>query len=566
MLFGDDENGQGGGSYAGGWKDDMFHGKGVLVWHAGPKYKGDWSCGREHGSGMKTRTRDGTLFTGEWEMGVPKAGIKIWPNGDMFTGTFTEDGAGEGTLILESETRLFKGTLENGVFKEHSIGGISYTLGGASPQITEVAKMKAKINELEQKLGQQTKSFEHTLAHVQRGVWMKLIPDHRRCNCVMKKVVITLGNHIIKFPEPICTLCPLDKVVKMEIDKRFGLDESQQVLSFSSTVKDEKLSPLGTPLTQLPDDVLPEIKVTLTPVLTIIESELRSISSVGRGSYGTVEKCVHIPSGREVAVKTMHDEIASEFNISRFILEAEIVSGLRHPNILKCIGTCTTRSGRLQIVSELLCCSLRKLLTHRQLSFNEATAIALNVAKGMDSLHRQQYMHRDLSSNNILFDSNGIPKICDFGVSQNTGQIRSKEEMPRVPGTPTYMAPQMFTAHYSIEGDMWSFGVLLAEMLNGGIVSNTITPTQHRTFLQEQKRVLLPPDDNEVSRLCEEIGETTVAHCLSIRKASLEAVRHLTHYTYSPPQTAADFMCDIAQLCFSILGVFVPPPEQQPLI
>ncbi|KAH3732464.1 MORN repeat protein [Pelomyxa schiedti] len=388
MLFGDDENGHGGGSYAGGWKDDMFHGKGVLVWHGGPKYEGDWSCGREHGSGMKTRTRDGTFFTGEWEMGVPKVGIKIWPNGDMFTGTFTEDCAGEGTLVLESETRLFKGTLENGVFKEHGIGGISYTPGGASPQITEVAKMKAKINELEQKLGQQTKSFEHTLAHVQRGVWMKLIPDHRKCNCVMKKVVITLDSHIIKFPEPICTLCPLDKVVKMEIDKRFGLDESQQVLSFSSTVKDEKLSPLGTPLTHLPDDVLPEIKVTLTPVLTIRESELRSISSVGRGSYGMVEKCVHIPSGREVAVKTMHDEIASEFNISRFMLEAEIVSGLRHPNILKCIGTCTTRSGHLQIVSELLCCSLRKLLTHRRLSFNEATAIALNVAKGMDSLHR----------------------------------------------------------------------------------------------------------------------------------------------------------------------------------
>ncbi|KAH3732463.1 hypothetical protein Pelo_16704 [Pelomyxa schiedti] len=126
--------------------------------------------------------------------------------------------------------------------------------------------------------------------------------------------------------------------------------------------------------------------------------------------------------------------------------------------------------------------------------------------------------------------------------------------MPRVPGTPAYMAPQMFTAHYSIEGDMWSFGVLLAEMLNGGIVSNTITPIQQRTFLQKQKRVLLPPDNNEVSRLCAEIGETTVAHCLSIRKASLEAVRHLTHYPYAPPpQTAADFMCNIAQLCFSIL-------------
>ncbi|KAH3743894.1 hypothetical protein Pelo_14718 [Pelomyxa schiedti] len=201
----------------------------------------------------------------------------------------------------------------------------------------------------------------------------------------------------------------LDKVVKMVIAKRFGVDENQQVVSFKGDGNNTLLSETAT-LSLLSFKGVPELKVELIQLSTIAESDLQPICPLGSGSYGTVVKCLHIPSARE------------------------IVSGLRHPNIVKCTGTCVTGPGRLQIVSE-------------HLSFNEVAAISLNIAKGMDSLHRQKYMHRDLSSNNVLFGSEGVPKICDFGVSQVVGHERSSKEYTAAPATtsPTTMGVEQVT-------------------------------------------------------------------------------------------------------------------------
>ncbi|KAH3732460.1 Protein kinase domain [Pelomyxa schiedti] len=118
-----------------------------------------------------------------------------------------------------------------------------------------------------------------------------------------------------------------------------------------------------------------------------------------------------------------------------------------------------------------MCCSLRQLLKKQRLDFKQLVSISLGVANGMDSLHRQNIMHHDLSSNNILFDVHGTPKICDFGVSRGMNQ-KSLKSCPQtiVPGTMVHLAPQMFTNNYAIEGDLWGFGMLVAEMINGDIV------------------------------------------------------------------------------------------------
>ncbi|KAH3705832.1 Protein tyrosine and serine/threonine kinase [Pelomyxa schiedti] len=133
----------------------------------------------------------------------------------------------------------------------------------------------------------------------------------------------------------------------------------------------------------------------MKPVMAIAESELSLVSTLGSGCYGTVYKCIHMPSSKEVAVKTLFEAITSPHNDERFRLEAEIVSGLRHPNIVKCLGICTTTSGKLLIVSELMGCSLRQLLRHvrsdsmkQRLDFKQLVSISLGVANGMDSLHR----------------------------------------------------------------------------------------------------------------------------------------------------------------------------------
>ncbi|KAH3731703.1 hypothetical protein Pelo_17464 [Pelomyxa schiedti] len=595
-----------GGSYVGGWKDDVFHGKGARIWGDGTRYVGDWIMGKEHGSGTKTWACDGTSIEGVWEMGVIVSGTQRWPNGDEFTGTFTMNGdCGKGMATFRDlpsekqevmENKDCAVTLAKVRMLEHELAvlkevrQISGKLEGLQNQLDEQEElMKIQTKEFKD----QEQYIEHTLQHIQHGMWAKS-NDHLdnqilTNQCEMKKVEVTLEKHNITFQESFCSLCPLEKVVKMEVEKRFGVDENQQVVSLvgvsvrkGDDSPEMSLSGTSSTLSLLSSLVLPhsapeiaaQLKVRLTPVMTIPESHLSLVSTLGSGCYGTVYKYIHTPSSREVAVKTLLDVIASPHNVERFRLEAEIVSGLRHPNIVKCLGTCTTTSGKLQIVSELMCCSLRQLLNHvrtdstkQRLTLKEVVSIALGVANGMDGLHRQNYMHRDLSSNNVLFDSNGNPKICDFGVHKGVSRgMQTVNSGPQsiVPGTAIHMAPQMFTTHYGIEGDVWGFGILVTEIINCGIVDSTFDKLplhSQAAFLEAQMRTLQPHDVDEVRKLCSEAGESAIAHCLSRRNACLDAVNYFTHSTESPlllpcgtvPTTITDLMFLVVQSCLSIL-------------
>ncbi|KAH3767382.1 2-isopropylmalate synthase [Pelomyxa schiedti] len=93
MLIGDNStrHHDPGGSYVGARKNDEFHGEGVRLWSNGDRYQGDWEDGKEHGKGTKRWARDGSSFAGVWERGVPVKGTMEWPNGDKFTGTFTDE-------------------------------------------------------------------------------------------------------------------------------------------------------------------------------------------------------------------------------------------------------------------------------------------------------------------------------------------------------------------------------------------------------------------------------------------------------------------------------------------
>ncbi|KAH3723295.1 2-isopropylmalate synthase [Pelomyxa schiedti] len=96
-----------GGSYVGEVRDWEFHGEGVRLWSNGDRYQGNWVDGMEHGNGTKKWARDGSSFTGVWERGVPVKGTMEWPNGDTFTGTFTEEEVAEPKQ--GGETRRIRG-------------------------------------------------------------------------------------------------------------------------------------------------------------------------------------------------------------------------------------------------------------------------------------------------------------------------------------------------------------------------------------------------------------------------------------------------------------------------
>ncbi|KAH3762769.1 hypothetical protein Pelo_5382 [Pelomyxa schiedti] len=540
--------------YAGEWVDGKFQGWGVRLWANGDRYEGEWLYGKENGEGERMQACDGTVVDGVWEMGAIKSGTMTWPNGDKFTGTFADDDVGQGIATVKSHdssstTSKFEGTVTSGVFQEHGNRGFRHHMGCGDPLMEEeLRRLQTEKTIIQQKLDEQTECLDHVLKHIQQGSWVKSTfqpaTNQRENNTTMKDALVTLEKPNITFQDSFCSLCPFDKIVKMEIEKRFGVAENHQVVSVvvhnpnSEETTEITLSGTSSTLSHLLLRSEPQMKVMvrIAPMMPIQERDLKISSQLGTGSYGTVFKGTLL-SSRDVAVKSLHDAILSTYNIDRFRLEAE-----------------------------------------RKLKFQEVTAIALGVAKGMDALHRQKYMHQDLSSNNILLDAEGTPKICDFGVScGTTSQVISNVQQTRThrPGTLVYMSPQMFTKHYTSKGDVWSFGVLTTEMICGKIVDSSfhkLPPAKQTMFLMEQEKSLPVPDVAEVNRLCHEATESTVAHCLSRRTACINVVKNLVHSPNSlflslvaPPNanlaavialgTAPDLLLLIVQSCLSICEI-----------
>ncbi|KAH3763642.1 kinase family protein [Pelomyxa schiedti] len=313
-------------------------------------------------------------------------------------------------------------------------------------------------------------------------------------------------------------------------------------------------------------------------IATLMEekTDLKVVSTLGSGSYGTVFKCTFLPNVTAttssssslspetrtfVAVKALHDVLRSEFNFTQFRQEAMISSSLRHPNIVRCFGTCITSTGSLWIVSELMELSLRQLLHHKSLTFMEVVAVSSGIAKGMTALHMRNFMHRDLSSNNVLLDSCGIPKIADFGVSRalpSNGAVLLRT-FTNGAGTPVYLSPQMHTCHYGIKGDMWEFAVLLSEILRGTTPEATVPKAaiQIHEFIRVQRTQLSPPEIAEVDRLCTDAGDYPVAECLSRRNAIIEALRLDPELSNVHPACVGQFSI-VVESCLSILEINRP--------
>ncbi|XP_024970871.1 serine/threonine-protein kinase STY46-like isoform X2 [Cynara cardunculus var. scolymus] len=157
------------------------------------------------------------------------------------------------------------------------------------------------------------------------------------------------------------------------------------------------------------------------------------------GSYGDLYKGTYCT--QDVAVKALKDEYLNE-NVQReFAQEVYIMRKIRHKNIVQFIGACT-RPPNLCIVTEFMAGGSVYNFLHNQRGRFDVPAIlkiATHVSKGMNYLHENNIIHRDLKSANLLMDENGIVKVSDFGVArvQNKSSVMTAET-----GTYRWMAPE----------------------------------------------------------------------------------------------------------------------------
>ncbi|KAH3766687.1 Serine/threonine-protein kinase STY46 [Pelomyxa schiedti] len=600
MMFAD------GGTYTGDWVDGKFHGRGKRIWACGDYYDGQWEGGKEHGMGTRIWVSEGLSFTGKWKGGEITEGTMKWKSGDEFTGTFLcyQNTFKVANGLLKTQWGSIHGILsQNGNKFEGDDGSLLYDIGSSSPeerflqvQVQHMTEEKAEITkrasqmqvdfaelqrkcgnllqqleELQQKFNEQTEVLKnlqarqfdcpenfinHVLGHLHGGMWnnslhQKQIRKSQDEDC--------LAHESLEEEEG-------TKVVRMAIERKFGIDESLQIVFFLNSdgiaipLEDDIPCTLNHMKARCHNGLAPQqnrpaaVTVKIKPATRLQQENLQYIAMIGSGAFGIVSKFSLDKS--TVAVKSLYEIIESEHNLERFQMESEIVAELRHPNIVKCIGTCLTSSGKLWIVSELMGCSLSQLIEKKHsFTLPETISVLLGISRGMSAIHQQNIMHRDLSSRNVVFDFDGCPKIIDFGVASRFSNAGSRKTIG--PGNFLYMAPQMYTSSYTIKGDVWSFGILLTEIVNGKIVDSTLqrVPLSVVTkFINQQKQSLLPPDIVELDRIIDEAGEMSVAHCLSRRNACFDAVsRYMNSSGCSGmPQVCTRLLSLMVQSCLSI--------------
>ncbi|XP_068665266.1 serine/threonine/tyrosine-protein kinase HT1-like [Aristolochia californica] len=163
----------------------------------------------------------------------------------------------------------------------------------------------------------------------------------------------------------------------------------------------------------------------------------------------------------------------------QFTREVTLLAHLHHRHVIKLVAACRKPPVFCIITEYLAGGSLRAFLhklEQKSLPLEKLIAISLDIARGVEYIHSQGVIHRDLKPENILFDENFCLKVADFGIACEEAYCDSLAEDP---GTYRWMAPEMIKHKpYSRNVDVYSFGLLLWELVAGTIPYEEMTPIQ----------------------------------------------------------------------------------------
>ncbi|KAL3843336.1 hypothetical protein ACJIZ3_000739 [Penstemon smallii] len=203
---------------------------------------------------------------------------------------------------------------------------------------------------------------------------------------------------------------------------------------------------------------------------------LKFESKVASGSYGDLYKGTY--RSQEVAIKILKAERLNTELQTEFAQEVFIMRKVRHKNVVQFIGACT-KPPNLCIVTEFMSGGSVYDYLHKQKGTFKLPAllkVAIDISKGMNYLHQNNIIHRDLKAANLLMDENEVVKVGDFGVARVKAQTGV---MTAETGTYRWMAPEVIEHKpYDHKADVFSFGVVLWELLTGKLPYEYLTPLQ----------------------------------------------------------------------------------------
>ncbi|KAK4286002.1 hypothetical protein QN277_002620 [Acacia crassicarpa] len=215
-----------------------------------------------------------------------------------------------------------------------------------------------------------------------------------------------------------------------------------------------------------------EIQIFDLSVIVKATNNFSNINKLGEGGFGSVYKGT-LGHGQELAVKRL-----SEYSIQgleEFKNEVLLIAKLQHRNLVKLLGCCIEREEKLLIYEYMPNKSLDQFIfdeiRSKLLDWTKRFHIINGIARGLVYLHqdsRLRVIHRDLKTSNILLDTNLNPKISDFGLARTLWGDQIEAKTNRIAGTYGYMSPEyVMHGDFSIKSDVFSFGVILLEIISG---------------------------------------------------------------------------------------------------
>ncbi|KAI8022243.1 Serine/threonine-protein kinase STY46 [Camellia lanceoleosa] len=237
-----------------------------------------------------------------------------------------------------------------------------------------------------------------------------------------------------------------------------------------------------------------------TDVWEIDPQLLKFESKIAAGSYGDLYKGTYC--SQEVAIKVLKSERVGPDLQREFAQEVFIMRKVRHKNVVQFIGACT-KLPSLCIVTEYMSGGSVYDYLHKQrgtFKLPSLLRVAVDISKGMNYLHQNNIIHRDLKAANLLMDENEVVKVADFGVARVKAQTGV---MTAETGTYRWMAPEVIEHKpYDHKADIFSFGVVLWELLTGKLPYEYLTPLQAAVgVVQKGLRPTIP--NNTLPKLAE---------------------------------------------------------------